>query len=340
MHNCKVGDRVRCNNIFRLTYMRTGEVTRIEGKGGTGREVVFSAVVRWDEGGPEEERNPLWLSPEGSTEPFSLGDGVELHPKSPPQHIYEGQRGIITKKSETYLYVTVEGKNNDHGNWQIQQQRVTLGGWYATSVRFLHKQEVGVAEYNIGDRVRFVSGPFDKTEATVNHVEQQGKLIWVTLPSGEKSGAWFPSRFVLVAKRDNPQEVEAVKGNNAQTYQVALQGLQRLVEAGITGVSLRPRSWDTKGLYAAIEVAEKDGVKKLYTPEQVDNYLAALKPIDSVGDKHTWGWRFRTEKANTIYGPSGSSYWTEEEITQAGGRVAQGGKFYRLCRNVPTPFVP
>lgn len=331
-----VGTRVRCTNYFRSTYMQLGTVVRpgMSWPGGVRHDVV----VKWDEGGKEEERNPQFLDKANSVKPFVPGMVVEIYPigGKPERNPYRGRLGMVTGTDEaTFVLVTVEGQYPQPETWQKNKN---MSGWYPESLKYLNKEATTMA-FSIGDTVRFTSGPFKETEAVVNHLEQQGQLIWVTLPSGEKSGAWFPSRFVLVAKRDNPQEVEAVKSNNAQTYQVALQGLRRLVEAGITGVSLRPRSWDTKGLYAAIEVAEKDGVKKLYTPEQVENYLAALKPIDSIGDKRTWGWHFRTEKGNTIYNPSGSPYWTEEEITQVGGRVAQGGKFYRLCRNVPTPFV-
>lgn len=141
---------------------------------------------------------------------------------------------------------------------------------------------------------------------------------------------------------------------NAMTYEVATAQLRKLLDAGFTvrDVSIRPRTWDTEGRYAAVEVATGVGANRvttpLYNPTRVDEFIAASRPVDTVPAQESTRYgvpvfQFRT---GTGYGsliitaPDGSVWWTQQDIAAVGGIVTFANKRYRLGRQVFTPFVP
>jgi hypothetical protein len=199
------------------------------------------------------------------------------------------------------------------------------------------------ADVKVGDRLLFVDGPHTGEVVTVEKLHDhsgtfgaRSRLAWVLRPSGELSGGWFPQRFEKVETVKEAPKV-ANEARSAMSFQTAAQELQRLIQAGIKGGTLRQRSWDTKGLYAGIDI---NGTS-LYTPEKVAEYIASQTPVDVVGTPTRYHDAFYfTVPGTGSYLPSrhGYNYWTSADIANAKGLAQHGGKTYRLCVNKVVPL--
>jgi hypothetical protein len=144
--------------------------------------------------------------------------------------------------------------------------------------------------------------------------------------------------------------------NTPMTLEEARELRKRIIqETGTKAerVRLRNRSWDTQGIFFAIEVYQqddrKDKPRRLYFPhsvaafliENVIHDLPAASQAVATDDKKTY-YYFRHPKSTYAFIPS-SSYvtgWTEEDIKASGGIALVGGKRYRLGQMQFVPFVP
>lgn len=130
------------------------------------------------------------------------------------------------------------------------------------------------------------------------------------------------------------------------TFATAITYLPRFAALGQLA-TVRQRSWDKEGRYAAIELrAEKVGgettvTRKLYRAVECEEALRALEalqtPIDVVGTPKALYFTFIVPgTAKVIPAPDKTVWWSMNEMRQAGGLVTFEGRRYRLCKEVRT----
>lgn len=129
--------------------------------------------------------------------------------------------------------------------------------------------------------------------------------------------------------------------SRAMTFATAAAHVVRLNDlTGNKGVyRLRQRSWDKKGLYAAIDetgLNSANVLNKLYTAAECEAEVKSLEDaqptIDVVGT--TDASLLYTFKVGETYllAPDADRRWRRDEIDACGGIVRQDGRKYRLCR--------
>jgi hypothetical protein len=146
----------------------------------------------------------------------------------------------------------------------------------------------------------------------------------------------------------------ATQQGNAMNYAQAREAFVRLKNAGFLG-TIRQRSWDTEGLYFAVELTTGE---KLYREADVDAFLAARAPVDTepydsttlrpfgkASAKPGEDNRFFRFRASDTYrpflpAPDGSPYWSMADIRRAGGvAISANGRRHRLGERKFVPFV-
>jgi hypothetical protein len=226
--------------------------------------------------------------------------------------------------------------------------------WYGESVL----KKLPDTEYNglrVGDRVRLVKQAHsyhgklgtitEFVPAVQDAMPHRGITFrWarVRLDGHAVDTGWLATELEKLTpereKEESNMTTSAPKSTAPMSFQTAAQELQRLIQAGLKGGVVRQRSWDTKGLYAGIDI----GGTSLYTPEKVAEYIAAQTPIDVVGKLHAYHkgcYEFLAPGLQRfIMSPRSYNYWTPEDIQKTKGLATQEGKTYRLCRNQPVPL--
>lgn len=184
--------------------------------------------------------------------------------------------------------------------------------------------------------------------------------MWLDyLRRGRKYAEYMGWKFLLYDAPAPHQQGEgktmATQTSNAMNYTQAREAFTRLKEAGFLG-TIRQRSWDTEGLYFAVEVQEGGTLEKLYRTADVDDFLAKRAPLDTepysvtslrpfgkasaLGSTDTRFFRFRTPGGVFLMAPDGAVYWSTADIQRAGGVATDSnGRRYRLGERRFVPFV-
>jgi hypothetical protein len=254
--------------------------------------------------------------------------------------ILSGRKGVVTghvcKPGFTGYGVMLDGLTN-------------VNSFYEKNLEAMPDEEYNV--FRVGDRVRLAvnaRGPknplYGRIGTITSFTRDVTGIYWVNVDFGDGvPGGWSAESLEKVEEQRAEQDKKGENmpntspDNNAMTFAEAAAQLQVLIKAGIKGGIIRQRSWDKGGVYGAIEV----GGTKLYTPAKVADYIKAQQPVDAVGVQYADHYLFKEREGNYLRGPGGSTYWNLADIVHVGG-VATGadGTRYRLCRNVPTPFLP
>jgi hypothetical protein len=134
--------------------------------------------------------------------------------------------------------------------------------------------------------------------------------------------------------------VPSTRESRAMTFATAAQYVTKLNDlTGNRGLyRLRQRSWDKKGLYAAIDETGLNSasvLNKLYTAAECEaevKHLEDAQPaFDVVGESQLGIYTFKVGETYLL-APDNTRRWTDAEIRACGGIVRQGGHKYRLCR--------
>lgn len=218
------------------------------------------------------------------------------------------------------------------------------GEWRSLSMRATSELEVGkdlvrpkldLLGGQGASRERFLQG-------SVHVVKRVDQGFDVYLKDQDPNGtyAFYYTNFEVFVPTARSASVPDNDPKKAMTFATAAQYVVRLNElSGEAGIyRLRQRSWDKKGLYAAIDSGlVGPPARKLYTEQECKDEVARLEalqtPID-VPDEGSYGRHiFYTPKGECLL-PGG--YFTDADIKTLGGIVTFKGKRYRLCKRVTT----
>jgi hypothetical protein len=252
-------------------------------------------------------------------------------------NVKAGDLAVVRRQAGSYVYYTA--RNGQEGSCFPERLKAAQGTWVPVTPGNIHKLVPGET---LVRPVETLYGDKETFTALGIHVVKSRGLGTVTIPNkagGESTfGLTYNSGHGSKARFESFVQ-DAGDPAKAMTYEQALKFLPQFIALG-EHATVRGRSWDKKGLFAAIELVDANGKarEKLYRPQDCEARLEELDKapaVDIVGVPDGMYYTFKTIAGNLLNSRGGSA-WSVPDIRECKGIVRQGTTKYRLCKDIVT----